>query len=116
MAAIRFYRPERGWSPSGSAAGSAANAVVHSGLMEIRHRDNTPSVDPGAYIAPTAVLSGQVRVGPGSCVLHGAVLSADGGPVDAGTSCVIIEQLCCGEPPSIRSRLEIMYWPARTAT
>ena len=59
--------------------------------MEIRHRDNTPSVDPGAYIAPTAVLSGQVRVGPGSCVLHGAVLSADGGPVDAGTSCVIIE-------------------------
>ena len=30
-------------------------------------------------IAPTVVLSGQVRVG-GSCVLHGAVLAADSGP------------------------------------
>jgi carbonic anhydrase/acetyltransferase-like protein (isoleucine patch superfamily) len=59
--------------------------------MEIRHQDNTPSVDPEAYVAPTAVLSGQVRVGPGSCVLHGAVLSADGGPVEIGANCVIME-------------------------
>jgi carbonic anhydrase/acetyltransferase-like protein (isoleucine patch superfamily) len=59
--------------------------------MEIRHRDSTPSVDPEAYVAPTAVLSGQVRVGPGSCVLHGAVLSADGGPVQIGANCVIME-------------------------
>jgi carbonic anhydrase/acetyltransferase-like protein (isoleucine patch superfamily) len=59
--------------------------------MEIRHRDSVPSVDPEAYVAPTAVLSGQVRVGPGSCVLHGAVLSADGGPVDIGANCVIME-------------------------
>ena len=50
-----------------------------------------PSVHPEAYVAPTAVLSGQVRVGPGSCVLHGAVLSADGGPVDVGSSRVIME-------------------------
>ena len=64
---------------------------VHSGLMEIRHRESTPSVDPEAYVAPTAVLSGQVRVGPGSCVLHGAVLSADGGPVEVGANCVIME-------------------------
>ena len=65
--------------------------LVHSGLMEIRHLESTPSIDPEAYVAPTAVLSGQVRVGPGSCVLHGAVLSADGGPVEIGTNCVIME-------------------------
>jgi carbonic anhydrase/acetyltransferase-like protein (isoleucine patch superfamily) len=59
--------------------------------MEIRHRDSAPSIDPEAYVAPTAVLSGQVRVGPGSCVLHGAVLSADGGPVDIGVNSVIME-------------------------
>src|SRR5262249_43045936 len=39
----------------------------------------------------TAVLSGDVRVGPGSCVLHGAVLTADGGPVRVGANCVIME-------------------------
>jgi len=61
-------------------------ALVHSGLVEIRYSDRTPSVDPDAYVAPTAVLSGQVRVGPGSCVLHGAVLAADGGPVEVGAT------------------------------
>jgi carbonic anhydrase/acetyltransferase-like protein (isoleucine patch superfamily) len=37
------------------------------------------------------VLSGQVRVGAGSCVLHGAVLNAEGGPVEIGANCVIME-------------------------
>ena len=73
------------------AAGPAPSAVVHSGLVEIRHRDNTPSVHPDAYVAPTAVLSGQVQVGPGSCVLLGAVLAADGGPAEIGANCVIME-------------------------
>jgi gamma-carbonic anhydrase len=39
--------------------------------MEIKHRAMTPSVHPDAYVAPTAVLSGQVSVGAGSCVLRG---------------------------------------------
>src|SRR6266568_8442389 len=51
----------------------------------------SPSVHPDAYVAPTAVLSGQVSVGRGSCVLHGAVLTADGGPVVIGANCVIME-------------------------
>jgi carbonic anhydrase/acetyltransferase-like protein (isoleucine patch superfamily) len=59
--------------------------------MEIRHGDGTPSVAPDAYIAPTAVLSGRVQVGAGSCVLHGAVLTDDGGPVEIGENCVIME-------------------------
>jgi carbonic anhydrase/acetyltransferase-like protein (isoleucine patch superfamily) len=59
--------------------------------MEISHEQNVPRVDPGAWVAPTAVLSGDVRVGPGSCVLHGAVLNADGGAVRIGANCVIME-------------------------
>ncbi len=51
----------------------------------------SPSVHPGAYVAPTAVLSGQVHIGRGSCVLHGAVLTADGGPVEIGANCVVME-------------------------
>ena len=59
--------------------------------MEICHEQNAPQIAPDAWVAPTAVLSGDVRVGPGSCVLHGAVLNADGGPVVVGANCVIME-------------------------
>jgi len=59
--------------------------------MEISNEQNVPQIDPGAWVAPTAVLSGDVRVGPGSCVLHGAVLNADGGAVRIGANCVIME-------------------------
>lgn len=60
--------------------------------MWLRHREAEPSVDPSAYVAPSAVLSGDVHVGPDSRVLHGAVLTADGGPVRIGANCVIMEQ------------------------
>ena len=64
---------------------------VHIGLMRIRHLDMVPSVHPEAYVAPTAVLSGEVRVGSGSCIMHGAVVAAEGGPVEIGANCVIME-------------------------
>lgn len=64
---------------------------MHSGLMRIRHLDMAPSVHPEAYVAPTAVLSGDVRIGRGSCIMHGAVLAAEGGPVEIGANCVIME-------------------------
>ena len=59
--------------------------------MMIRHLGMAPSVHPDAYVAPTAVLSGQVSVGAGSCIMHGAVLAAEGGPVQVGAGCVIME-------------------------
>jgi carbonic anhydrase/acetyltransferase-like protein (isoleucine patch superfamily) len=64
---------------------------VRAGPMTIRHRGFAPSVHPEAYVAPTAVLSGQVSVGAGSCIMHGAVLAAEGGPVRVGVGCVIME-------------------------
>jgi carbonic anhydrase/acetyltransferase-like protein (isoleucine patch superfamily) len=73
--------------------------------MRIRHRNSTPLVDPDAYVAPTAVLSGEVRVGPGSCVLHGAVLSADGGAVEIGANCVIMEHAVLRGTPRHRLTL-----------
>jgi carbonic anhydrase/acetyltransferase-like protein (isoleucine patch superfamily) len=59
--------------------------------MTIRHLGMVPSIHPGAYVAPTAVLSGQVSIGAGSCIMHGAVLAAEGGPVQVGAGCVIME-------------------------
>ncbi len=59
--------------------------------MLVEHRGERPSVDPSAYVAPTAVLCGHVRVGPDSRVLFGAVLSAEDGSVEIGARCVIME-------------------------
>ena len=73
------------------AAGRPPMAGVCAGPMTIRHRGFAPSVHPDAYVAPSAVLSGQVSVGAGSCIMHGAVLAAEGGPVQVGAGCVIME-------------------------
>ncbi|HJP65628.1 MAG TPA: gamma carbonic anhydrase family protein [Actinomycetota bacterium] len=59
--------------------------------MRIEYRGERPSIHPEAWVAPTAVLSGDVRVGAGSRVLFGAVLTAEGGPVEIGERCVVME-------------------------
>jgi len=41
----------------------------------------SPQVSPGAWIAPTATLVGDVRVEAGASVWYGAVLRADFGPI-----------------------------------
>ena len=42
-------------------------------------------VDPGAFVAPTAVLIGDVTVAAGASVWYGAVLRGDFGPIVVGT-------------------------------
>jgi carbonic anhydrase/acetyltransferase-like protein (isoleucine patch superfamily) len=59
--------------------------------MLVEHRGKRPTVDPTAYVAPTAVLCGDVRVGPESRVLFGAVVSGEDGHVAVGARCVIME-------------------------
>lgn len=59
--------------------------------MLIEHRGAAPQVHPAAYVAPTAVLCGDVHVGPDCRVLFGAVLSAEGGRVELGEQCIVME-------------------------
>ena len=59
--------------------------------MRIEHDGDRPDVHESAYVAPTAVLRGDVTVGPGSCVLDGAVVTASGGPVDLGRAAIVME-------------------------
>jgi gamma-carbonic anhydrase len=59
--------------------------------MFIEHRGALPQVDPSAYVAPNAVLCGDVRVGADARVLFGAVVTAEDGRVDIGARCVIME-------------------------
>ena len=48
-------------------------------------------VDPSAVIAPSAVVSGDVTVGPRTVILHGAVLNADLGPITIGEDVLVME-------------------------
>ena len=49
-------------------------------------------IDPSAWIAPSAVVTGDVTIGAESRVLHGAVLNGDLGPVLIGSYVVVMEQ------------------------
>jgi carbonic anhydrase/acetyltransferase-like protein (isoleucine patch superfamily) len=59
--------------------------------MLVEHLGAVPRVDPSAWVAPSAVVSGDVEIGAETRVLHGAVLTAEGAPVRIGVRCVIME-------------------------
>jgi gamma-carbonic anhydrase len=59
--------------------------------MIVEHRGATPQVDPSAYVAPNAVLCGDVRIGPDARILFGAVVTAEDGSVTIGARCVVME-------------------------
>lgn len=50
-----------------------------------------PKIHASAYVAPTATISGEVTIGAGCAILHGAVITAEGAPVTIGADCVIME-------------------------
>jgi carbonic anhydrase/acetyltransferase-like protein (isoleucine patch superfamily) len=59
--------------------------------MILEHRGARPTIDPAAYVAPAAVVCGDVHVGPGARILFGAVLTAEDGRVEVGRNCVVME-------------------------
>ncbi|MER5266012.1 acyltransferase [Actinosynnema sp. NPDC002837] len=59
--------------------------------IRIRHRGHEPQVHPTAYVAPTATLVGDVRVGPRARVMYGAVLDAEGSRIEVGEAAVVCE-------------------------
>ena len=73
--------------------------------MMFRHRGRVPEIDPTAWVAPNAVVSGDVRIGPGTAVLYGAVLTGEGGAIRIGAECVVMEHAVLRATP--RHRLSI---------
>ena len=59
--------------------------------MLIEHLGERPQVDLTTYIAPNAVLCGNVVVGPRCRILFGAVLTAEGGSIEIGSQCIVME-------------------------
>ena len=60
--------------------------------MLIEHQGSRPRVAPSAYVAPTAVVCGDVLVGPACRILFGAVVVAEGGAVELGEQAIVMEQ------------------------
>ena len=59
--------------------------------MLVEHRGARPEIHETAYVAPTAVICGDVTVGANSHVSFGAVVTAAGAPVKIGANCVVME-------------------------
>ena len=59
--------------------------------MLYEHLGARPRIDDSAVIAPTAVISGDVRIGPGCQVLHGAVITAEGSSITLGEHVIVME-------------------------
>jgi carbonic anhydrase/acetyltransferase-like protein (isoleucine patch superfamily) len=57
----------------------------------LRHRGHQPAVDPSAFVAPTATLVGDVRVGPRARVMYGAVLDAEASRIEVGECAIVCE-------------------------
>jgi carbonic anhydrase/acetyltransferase-like protein (isoleucine patch superfamily) len=59
--------------------------------MLFEHLGAAPRIHPEAVVAPTAVISGDVTVGPGCQILHGAVITAEGGAITLGENVIVME-------------------------
>ena len=59
--------------------------------MLLSHLGRSPQIDPTAYIAPTATVCGGVVIGPHCRILHGASIVAEGGRIEIGACCIIME-------------------------
>jgi len=59
--------------------------------MILTHLGKTPRVDPSAYVAPNAMLCGNVAIGPRVRILFGAQIVAEGGAIAIGAESVVME-------------------------
>lgn len=59
--------------------------------MLIEHLGRSPIVDPTAFVAPNAVVCGDVSIGPGVRIMFGAQVIAEGGSISIGRECIVME-------------------------
>lgn len=59
--------------------------------MRFEHLGAQPRIHPDAVVAATAVISGDVEIGADCQILHGAVVTAEGGPITLGANIIVME-------------------------
>jgi carbonic anhydrase/acetyltransferase-like protein (isoleucine patch superfamily) len=59
--------------------------------MILSHNGKTPTIDPSAYVAPTATICGDVNIGENSRIMPGACIIAEGEKIKIGSNCIVLE-------------------------
>lgn len=59
--------------------------------MLLEHTGNKPNIHPSAFVAPGATVCGNVTIGEGSCIMYGASVIAEGGALEIGQNCIVLE-------------------------
>jgi carbonic anhydrase/acetyltransferase-like protein (isoleucine patch superfamily)/L-ascorbate metabolism protein UlaG (beta-lactamase superfamily) len=90
--------PENGQNGEGeidqaqpSDAQSLADVDREGPMPLLEHRGHLPSVHQTTRVASTAIVCGEVTIGPNCSIGFGAVLVAESGPVRIGANCVIMD-------------------------
>ncbi|RCG26499.1 gamma carbonic anhydrase family protein [Sphaerisporangium album] len=73
--------------------------------------ENVPRIDPRAWLAPGAIVVGNVTIGRGTSVWYGSVLRGDDDAIVVGEECNV-QDMCClhadrGQPCIIEDRVSI---------
>lgn len=59
--------------------------------MDLGTVEAMATIHPSAWIAPSAIVAGDVTIGPGCRILHGAVLNGDNGSIVLGEDVLVME-------------------------
>jgi carbonic anhydrase/acetyltransferase-like protein (isoleucine patch superfamily) len=59
--------------------------------MLIKHLDKEPVIDTSSFIAPNAVICGDVKIGKNVRIMFGAQIIAENSPIIIGNNCIILE-------------------------
>ena len=59
--------------------------------MIIKHDGVSPQIDSTTWVAPNAVICGNVAIGPGCRIMFGAQVIAESGSLSIGRECIIME-------------------------
>ena len=59
--------------------------------MILEHSGKTPQIDESAYVAPNAVICGDVRIGRNVRIMFGAQIIAESSPIEIGDNCIVLE-------------------------
>jgi carbonic anhydrase/acetyltransferase-like protein (isoleucine patch superfamily) len=58
--------------------------------MIMTHLGKAPQIHPSAYVAPNALVCGDVAIGPACRIMSGAQLVAEGGSIAIGAECIVM--------------------------